>query len=156
MTPIYCLSQIPAVDTDHRPRVVPQRHLSRKSVMMRSKIRISFFANIWTENDAQSTCRIFSGPFSEKMASSPPRNMHFFKGCFRFASLPVITLTSSEHGPLGQLRNHRRIFFKSTWSAGPLLDFCAQHDMEPQHQAVAVYIKSSECSVFSYIHVQKE
>lgn len=88
----------------------------RKSMTICSLICPSDLACKWTVNDARSTFQICPVLFSGSSTSPLPKIMYFSSGWFHLAALKVITLTSSDHGILGQLQSQRMNSFKYTGS----------------------------------------
>lgn len=72
------------------------------------------FPGKWTSYNAWNTCEASSESISASTATPMSSNRNFVSGCFHLVALPNITLLSSEHDTLGELRTKRRNFFTST------------------------------------------
>lgn len=127
---------------------------SRKSVMMYSAIRASYFAYEWIAKHVRSTRRPYLVLMSDKKESLLSRDMYFFSDCFWLAALPVIIMNSYEHRALENPRNHRRNSFTSMGSVRPSAWIQRFSLHQKVHEVVAVKFKSTSLCVYSCGQVQ--
>lgn len=121
--------------------------LSWKTVMVYSLIRVCIFWNTWTSNYPRSTWWTFCVLISASMASPLSINMYFCTSCFSLASLPLITMTSSDHctwefllwAPMWPPRSPDDEFLHVNRECGePFLKFSSPEDMENSINFIAL------------------
>lgn len=96
------------------------RFLSQRSVRIYSTICVFIFANKWTTQGVQSTCRAYSVPISEISWSPLAGILSFFSGCFSSGAFQLTPSPGLNHGSLAHMWNQRRKSLTRTGNVGKL------------------------------------